>query len=464
MGTVRVPSPFTQSLESESMLGRSRLAIGVGAGLTVGFLALIVLVGTTLWLVERGNSLLEQSALQRAIRIAAVELRDHLRTAESSERGFLLTGNQIYLAPYETSKARARQELDDLGRLMPPDAPNRAMLPRLSEAVAEKIAQMDDIIALKTAGRDAEAMAVLQRNRGKALMDEINVFLYGAILIADENSTLNSAEQQRKASLLRWLSAGAAVLIILVVFAVVYTIYRNGRDLKLARDEVQAANLTLEERVKTRTADLVMARERAEVLLAEVNHRVANSLQLVAALVQMQIRSVADTAAKDALRETQSRISAISLIHKSLYTSGDVTNVALNDYLGAMLSNLETAMKKDGHTAILKCYLEPISLRTDASVSLGVAVQELVTNAFKYAYPGDTPGEVRVLLKRIDEGKAELTVEDDGVGMAPNAPHAGTGLGSKIIRTMASALQTHVEYINRAPGTAARLVLTTATA
>lgn len=446
------------------MFGRTRLAIGVGAGLTVGFLALIVIVATTLWLVARGNSLFEQSALQRTIRIAAVELRDNLRTAESSQRGFLLTGNEIYLAPYDTAKTRARRELDDLGRLIAPDAPNRAMLPRLSEAVGEKLTEMDNSIALKTAGRDADAMALLQSNRGKTLMDEINVFLYGAILTADENSTLNSAEQQGNAALLRWISAGAAVVIVLVVLVVAFTVYRNGRDLKLARDEVRAINLTLEERVKSRTAELAMARERAEVLLAEVNHRVANSLQLVAALVRMQTNSVTDTAARDALRETQSRIKAISLIHKSLYTSGDVTSVALDDYLRAMLSNLETAMKKDGHTAILKCYLEPISLRTDASVSLGVAVQELVTNAFKYAYPEDRPGEVRVRLKRLDENKAELTVEDDGVGIAPNATHAGTGLGSKIIRTMAATLQTQVEYINRSPGTAARLVLTTATA
>ena len=444
------------------MFGQRRLAIGVGAGLTIGFLALIVIVGTTIWLVERGNSLFEKSALQRTTRVVAVELRDHLRTAESSQRGFLLTGNQIYLAPYDTAKTRARQELDDLGQLIAPDAPNWAMLPRLSEAVGEKIVDMDSSIALKSAGRDVEAMALLQRNRGKALMDEINVFLYGAILIADENGTLNSAEQQRNASLLRWISAGAAVVIILVVFAVAFTVYRNGQDLKLARDEVRAINLSLEERVKTRTADLAMARERAEVLLAEVNHRVANSLQLVAVLVRMQLRSVTDPAAQDALRETQSRINAISLIHKSLYTSGDVTNVALHDYLGAMLRNLETAMRKDGHTAIVKCYLEPMSLPTDASVNLGVAVQELVTNAFKYAYPDEKTGEVRVRLKRLGDGKAELTVEDDGVGIATNTAHAGTGLGSKIIQTMASALQTRVEYTDRAPGTAARLVLTTA--
>jgi two-component sensor histidine kinase len=446
------------------MFERSRMAIAVGAGLTIGFLALIVIVGTTIWLVERGDSLSEQSELQRRIRIAAVELRDNLRTAESSQRGFLLTGNQIYLAPYDTAKTRARQELEVLGRMIAPDAPNRAMLPRLSDVVGEKIAEMDSSIARKREGRDADALALVQSNRGKALMDEINVFLYGAILTADENGTLNSAEQQRNAALLRRISAGAAVVIVLVVLVVAFTVHRNGRELKLARDEVRAINLTLEERVKTRTADLALARERAEVLLAEVNHRVANSLQLVAALVRMQTHSVTDAAAKDALRETQSRIKAISLIHKSLYTSGDVTSVALNDYLGAMLNNLETAMKKDGHTAILKCQLEPISLRTDASVSLGVAVQELVTNAFKYAYPDDKPGEVRVRLRRLDDGVAELTVEDDGVGIGPSAAHAGTGLGSKIIHTMAASLQTQVEYIDRAPGTAARLVLATAPA
>jgi two-component sensor histidine kinase len=445
------------------MFDRSRLAIGVGAGLMIGFLALIVIVGTTIWLVERGNSLFEQSALQRNVRIAAVELRDHLRTAESSQRGFLLTGNEIYLAPYDTAKTRARQELDDLAQLIARDAPNRAMLPSLSQALGEKIAEMDNSIALKSAGRDADALALVQRNRGKTLMDEINVFLYGAILIADESATLNATEQQRNASLLRWISAGAAVIITLVVFVVAFTVYRNRQDLKRARDEVREINLTLEERVQARTADLAMAWERAEVLLTEVNHRVANSLQLVGVLVQMQMRAVTDTSARNALRETQSRINAISLIHKSLYTSKDVTNVALDDYLGAMLANLETAMKKDGHTAILTCYLEPISLRTDASVSLGVAVQELVTNAFKYAYP-DEPGEVRVWLKRTGDHEAELTVEDDGVGMASNAAQTGTGLGSKIIQTMASALKTHVEYINRTPGTAARLVLTTTNA
>ena len=95
-----------QLMKARSMSRRSRLAIGVGAGLTIGFLALIVIVGTTVWLVERGNRLFDQSTLQRMIRVTAVDLRDDLRTAESSQRGFLLTGNEIYVRAKVISTAR----------------------------------------------------------------------------------------------------------------------------------------------------------------------------------------------------------------------------------------------------------------------------------------------------------------------------------------------------------------------
>jgi two-component sensor histidine kinase len=220
-------------------------------------------------------------------------------------------------------------------------------------------------------------------------------------------------------------------------------------------------NLSLEERVEKRTQELALARERAEVLLSEVNHRVVNSLQLVAALVHMQSKTVVDEAAKGALKETETRIQAISQIHKSLYTSSDVTSVALNDYLGVMLENLGAAMHNDGHTARLTSELDRVVLPTDQSVSLGVIATELVTNAFKYAYPAGQSGDIRVMLRKLKEGRAELVVQDDGVGRGATMHPGGTGLGSKIIAAMATALKTKVEYVNRAPGTAARLAFST---
>lgn len=436
--------------------------MSVAGGLVIGFLALFAIVGMTVWLGERSNTLFQETALQRDTRIAAVELRDALRTAESSQRGYLLTGNEIYLAPYDTAKARARQQIADLARLVVTGSKPPPFLASLRKTVDEKLGEMDQSIALKRDGWDADALAIIRSNRGKALMDEVNVYLYGAMLAADERSTLFGAEQQRNAAMLRWVSIVAALVIVLVVTAVAFTVYRNRQDIKAARDEVRAINLTLEERVQTRTQELALARERAEVLLAEVNHRVANSLQLVAALIHMQSKTVTDEGAKGALKETESRIQAISQIHKSLYTSSDVTSVALNDYLGVMLDNLGVAMRNDGHTARLTTMLEPVVLPTDESISLGVVATELVTNAFKYAYPNGKPGDIRVVLRKLPEERAELVVQDDGVGMGRGARPGGTGLGSKIITAMAAALKTHVEYINRAPGTAARLVFSTA--
>jgi len=443
-------------------MATSRLALGVAGGLVVGFLALFAIVAMTVWLGERSNTLLRDTALQRDTRIAAVELRDALRTAESSQRGYILTGNEIYLAPYDTAKARAQQQMADLAGLVSPGSEPPPFLPRLRAAVDEKIGEMDQSIALKRAGSDADALSIIRSNRGKALMDEINVFLYGAILDADEKSTQFEVEQQTNAAMLRWASIFAALVIVLVVAAMAFTVYRNRQDIKQARDDVRAANLTLEERVQTRTHELALARERAELLLSEVNHRVANSLQLVAALVIMQSKTVVDESARAALKETEARIQAISQIHKSLYTSNDVTSVALNDYLGVMLEHLGVAMRNDGHTARLTSVLDPVVLPTDQSISLGVVATELVTNAFKYAYPAGQPGDIRVMFRELPEGRAELVVQDDGIGMGGAARPGGTGLGSKIIAAMAAALKTNVEYINRTPGTAARLVFSTA--
>lgn len=435
--------------------------MGVAGGLVIGFLALFAIVGMTVWLGERANTLFQETALQRDARTAAVELRDALRTAESSQRGYLLTGNEIYLAPYDTARARAQQQMSDLGRLVVTGTKPPPFLPRLQEALGEKLQEMDQSIALKRAGSDEDALSIVRSNRGKALMDEVNIFLYAAILKADETSTLFGVEQQENAATLRWVSIIAALVIILVVITVAIIVYRNRQEIAQARDEVRAVNLTLEQRVESRTQELALARERAEVLLSEVNHRVANSLQLVAALVSMQSKTVSDDAAKAALKETVARIQAISQIHKSLYISNDVTSVALNDYLGVMLDNLGVAMRKDGHMARLTSSLDPVVLPTDESISLGVVATELVTNAFKYAYPMGQSGDIRVTLRKLTEKQAELVVQDDGIGIGSSARASGTGLGSKIIAAMAAALKTNIEYINQTPGTSVRLVFST---
>ena len=191
--------------------------------------------------------------------------------------------------------------------------------------------------------------------------------------------------------------------------------------------------------------DMREARERAEMLLQEVNHRVANSLALVSSLVSLQANAIKDQVAKDALAETQARIFAVSAVHKSLYTSGAVGWVQLDDYLGSLLDNLELTMRGEGFGASIVRQLATVSISTDKAVSVGIITTELATNAFKYAYPAGSAGEVRVVLDA--EGDAvTLTIADDGPGWDGKGPVKGTGLGSKIIGAMGRTLGAAIEY------------------
>jgi two-component sensor histidine kinase/CheY-like chemotaxis protein len=213
---------------------------------------------------------------------------------------------------------------------------------------------------------------------------------------------------------------------------------------------------TLEAQKEAAERQVRMERDRAELLLKEVNHRVANSLALVASLVNLQANAVKDQAARDALAETQARIYAVSLVHKRLYSAGEVGSVSLDEYLAGLLDHLGNSMRSQGLGGSLHYTLDPVRLKTDASVNLGVVVTEWVTNAFKYAYP-EAAGEIRVALRKLPDERAELTVEDDGVGKVDNLVQ-GTGLGSRIVAAMASSIAGEVQYVPRNPGTTARLV------
>jgi CHASE3 domain sensor protein len=159
-------------------LVKSRTPLTI-ALLAAGFLALIVIVVATFWLGQRAQQYALEVTHVRELRLSAVELRDALLTAESGQRGFLFSGNEIYLGPFDSAKAAARREAGELERDLLRYPQLQPMISQLGRLVETKIAEMEDTIAFKRAGNDQQTMDLFLSNRGKALMDQTNVFVIG---------------------------------------------------------------------------------------------------------------------------------------------------------------------------------------------------------------------------------------------------------------------------------------------
>jgi two-component sensor histidine kinase len=246
------------------------------------------------------------------------------------------------------------------------------------------------------------------------------------------------------------LKAGAADYVVKTIGDDFFDLLASALNSVLSRASLETAKARAEEQLRASNA-------RLETLLREVNHRVANSLQLVSALVQLQAAAMDDQVARAALEDTQSRIAAIAQVHRRLYTSSDVESVDMREYLGALVDELAQTFSSSGAPRNLKLVAAPIRLATDRAVSLGVIVNELVSNACKYAYAPTAAGEIRIMLEREGDDFFVLAVEDDGCGMAPVPSAKGTGLGTRVIKAMAQSLQSRVTYDSEHPGVRATL-------
>ncbi|MEM9734843.1 MAG: histidine kinase dimerization/phosphoacceptor domain -containing protein [Pseudomonadota bacterium] len=198
---------------------------------------------------------------------------------------------------------------------------------------------------------------------------------------------------------------------------------------------------------------------RQDTLMREIDHRVKNSLGMIVALLRMQLNAVDDDAVEKELHDAANRVSSIARVHERLYHSGDISRVALPDYLQPLCQEVHQSMAPD--TVRLSMDVDPVDVSADKAVTMGLMISELVANAIRHAYDEEGEGgEIRVTVKKVGENTLDMSVEDDGFGLPANFDMNQTkGLGMKIVRLYAQSLDSEWKATNRASkGSSFRLV------
>lgn len=209
---------------------------------------------------------------------------------------------------------------------------------------------------------------------------------------------------------------------------------------------LRSAFLQSLDRVRLRRAkeqaekELIASNERLAALLREVNHRVANNLQMTMSFINMQASVLPEGEARNALLASQQRIGAIAHVNRHLYATGNVESVAMDDYLANLARDLTDTWTSPHAPRSVITQSEAVDLQTDKAVTLGIIICELVANACKYAYDVDCAGEVRIRLTTNGPDHMCLTVEDDGAGIDDTTQTKGTGLGQRLVKAMARGL------------------------
>jgi two-component sensor histidine kinase len=172
-----------------------------------------------------------------------------------------------------------------------------------------------------------------------------------------------------------------------------------------------------------------------DLMFQELAHRTKNNLQMIASVLALQARAQKEPALKAAFDAAVARVQVITNAHDRLQPGGLQGEVNLRDYVGDLCRNLGDSLR-DLRPVAVRVEVEPLMVGTDKAVPLGLIVNELVTNTFKYAFPDGSEGAVDVTLRRIKEDEVELVVRDNGVGCTS----LHEGLGSRLVRLLVQQL------------------------
>lgn len=248
--------------------------------------------------------------------------------------------------------------------------------------------------------------------------------------IGQKNATIlfqdEKISQQQKTKL---LYIALSSLLVIILFGLFYNYRKNKKR-----------NLQLE----TLNGELDTKNKQNELLLKEIHHRVKNNLELVKSLIALQSAQLEDSATKDAMIASQNRVQSMGIIHQKLYQGEQLGSIDMKDYFINLGDGILDTFNAD-HKVKIECAMEQLELDVDTAVPIGLIVNELLTNALKYAFPNENKGKIEISLTRPNPETLTLKVVDNGIGKTSDAKPKGTGFGTQLIRLLTQQLNGQME-------------------
>lgn len=245
--------------------------------------------------------------------------------------------------------------------------------------------------------------------------------------------------QLKQASLGRTVTI-AIIALLLIILALLYNRYRirqrSNLQLENQQKEINIKNTSLQKLVNEKDGLL----EEKEWLLKEIHHRVNNNLQIVMSLLNTQSAYLDNDSAILAIRDSQHRMRAMSLIHQKLYQSDKVAIIDMQAYIEELTSYLDDNFNVNNRIKF-QLYVAPIELDIAQAVPLGLIINEIITNAIKYAFPDNSQGMISISMELVEQADVLLVIADNGKGLPAGFDLAGSrSLGMNLVQGLTKQL------------------------